>query len=149
MLTAKQTPEQCAVEIVSVVPQVVRFLRSQMRQGDASLSLSQLRVLNYLKRCPQASLTDVSEYLDVTRATMSATIERLVQRGLVERIEDPQERRRVLLSLTPTGEQQLQQVLQRTRSQVAQKLDNFSDEQLQQLLQGLWLLRQAFEETDP
>ncbi|NES98013.1 MAG: MarR family transcriptional regulator [Desertifilum sp. SIO1I2] len=148
MLLAELTPEQCAVEIVSVVPQVVRFLRSQMRQGDASLSLSQLRVLNYLKRYPQVSLTDVSEYLDVTRATMSATIERLVQRGLVERTEDPQERRRVILSLTPTGEQQLQQVLQRTRNQVAQKLDNFSDEQLQQLLQGLWLLRQAFEEAD-
>lgn len=147
MFTTELTPEQCATEIVNVIPQVVRCLRAEMRHGDPSLSLSQLRVLTYLKRCPQASLTDVSEYLDVTRPTMSGTIERLVQRGLVDRVEDPQERRRVLLSLTATGVQQLQQVTEATREKMAQKLLHLSDVQLQQLMQGLLLLGQAFEET--
>jgi DNA-binding MarR family transcriptional regulator len=89
---------------MTVVPAVTRFLRAGIRcHGKPHLSLSQLRVLYFLRRRSQASLSEVADYLDVTRPTMSAMVERLVQRGLVNRISDPAERRRIILTLTPTG----------------------------------------------
>ncbi|PSB13157.1 MarR family transcriptional regulator [filamentous cyanobacterium CCP1] len=139
--------DQCAVQIMNVIPWVTRFLRSEIRYHGQPLSLSQLRVLNYLERWPQSSLSEVAEYLDVTRPTMSTMIDRLVQRGVVHRMEDPQERRRILLSLTPEGNEQLQQVTAATRAKVAVRLAQFTEPQLEQLMQGLALLGDAFQDA--
>lgn len=148
MMTTKLTAEHCAAKIMQVIPMVVRFLRAEMRrQGQPLLSLSQLRVLGFLQRHPQASLSEVADYLDVTRSTMSAMIERLVQRGLVDRTDDPQQRRRLILTLTATGAQHLRLVSDATRSKVAELLVNLSEVQLRQLMEGIVLVEEAFEET--
>lgn len=145
MLTKQVTPEQCAAQVMEVVPKVIRFMRAEARrQQQPFLSLSQLRVLAFLNRCPQASLSDVADYLEVSRSTMSAMVERLVQRGLVNRAEDPQERRRVILTLTTTGTEYLHQVNEVIRSQVAGVLAGLSDAQLCQVMEGIALLGEAF-----
>jgi DNA-binding MarR family transcriptional regulator len=141
------SPDQCATQIMNVIPWVTRFLRSEIRYHGQPLSLSQLRVLNYLERCPRSSLSKVAEYLDVTRPTMSTMIDRLVQRGFVHRMEDPQERRRILLSLTPEGNGQFQQVTTATCTKVADRLAQLTEPQLEQLMQGLALLGDAFQDA--
>jgi len=149
MITTEVTPNQCAATVMDVVPAAIRYLRSEMRQQSQSLlTLTQLRVLHFLQRYPRASLSEVADYLDVTRSTMSATIERLVQRGLVDRAEDPQERRRVILTLTATGVQQLQQVSDATHTKVADALAHLSEPQLRQIIQGLALLGDVFQDID-
>ena len=146
MLTTSTS--ECAAKIMEVVPGVIRFIRADMRrQGQTVVSLSQLRVLWFLNRCPQSSLSEVADDLDVTRSTMSMMIERLVQRGFVHRVENPQERRRVLLTLTAPGAEYLEQVSQATRSKVAGVLSPLSDAELQQLMQGIVLLGEAFSDT--
>lgn len=145
--TTQLTPDQCAAQVMEVVPKVMRFMRAEARrQQQPFLSLSQLRVLAFLERCPEASLSEVADYLDVSRSTMSAMIERLVQRSLVDRMEDPQERRRVILTLTTTGAEYLHQVCEVIRSQVAGVLANLSDTQLHQVMEGIALLGEAFED---
>lgn len=148
MIATKLTPERCAAEVMEVVPRVVRFMRAESRrQGQPFVSLSQLRVLAFLERCSQASLSEVADYLDVSRSTTSAMVERLVQRGFVERKEDPHERRRVILTLTITGSQYLHQVSAATRSQVASVLASLSESQLDQVMQGVALLGEAFKDV--
>ncbi len=148
MLTTQLTPEQCAAQVMEVVPKVIRFMRAETRrQQEPFLSLSQLRVLAFLERCPKASLSEVADYLDVSRSSMSAMIERLVQRGLVDRMEDPQERRRVILTVTTTGVDYLHQVSETTCSQVAGVLASLSEVQLLQVLQGMALLGEVFKDV--
>lgn len=141
MITTEATPHQCAETVMDVIPAVIRYLRTEMRQQSQSLlTLTQLRVLGFLRRHPQASLSDVADYLDVTRSTMSTMIDRLVQRGLVDRAEDPQERRRVTLTLTPLGQEHLQHVSEATCTKVADALAHLSKPQLRQIMQSLALL---------
>ncbi|HEY9651581.1 MAG TPA: MarR family transcriptional regulator [Coleofasciculaceae cyanobacterium] len=147
MLTTPITSEQCAIKVMEVVPKVMRFMRAEARQQQQPfLSLSQLRVLGFLERCPEASLSEVADYFDVSRSSMSAMIERLVQRRLVNRIEDPKERRRVNLTLTTTGTEYLHQVYEVIRSQLADALANLSDAQLRQVMEGIALLGEAFKD---
>lgn len=147
MLTTQITSEQCATRIMEVVPKVMRFMRAEARrQQQPFLSLSQLRVLGFLERCPEASLSEVADYFDVSRSSMSAMIERLVQRSLVNRLEDPKERRRVSLTLTTTGAEYLHQVYEVIRSQLADVLETLSDAQLYQVMEGIALLGQAFKD---
>lgn len=138
----------CAANIMTVVPAVTRFLRAELRRhGHPQFSLSQLRVLYFLNRRPQASLSEVADYLDVTRPTMSAMIERLVQRGIVARVDDPQERRRVALTLTAAGTAELDQVYGAAIASVAQRLAGLSDDQIAQVMAGLAILEGVFAES--
>lgn len=70
--------------------------------ADADLTLPQYRVLVFLvPRGRPAS--HVAGLLGVTPSTVTSVVDGLVARGLVERSSDPADRRRVVLSLTPSG----------------------------------------------
>ncbi|MGF1587714.1 MAG: MarR family winged helix-turn-helix transcriptional regulator [Pleurocapsa sp.] len=148
--------QQCAGKILQIIPEITHFLRDEVRQyGESAtpksnsgtdavrqprLSLSQLRILYFLDRHPESSLSEVAQNLDVTRPTMSEAIERLVQNGLVLRVNDPQQRRQILLSLTSAGSKYQQQVYQALLACIEQKLNSLSDQQNSQIIEALLLL---------
>jgi len=141
------TPELCAREVMETVPLVMRFIRTEMRSRRApSLSVPQFRVLTFLSRRPGAPLTGVSEHLGVARSTASAIVDRLVRRKLVNRTPHPEERRSVVLTLTATGVQHLQQVREEASSRMAKVLAGLPATDLLQVSQGLTLLGSAFKE---
>jgi DNA-binding MarR family transcriptional regulator len=143
------TSEKCATGVMDTIPLVMRFIRADMRANSAaSLSIPQLRTLAFLNRSPGASLSDLADHLGVTCATASATTERLVQRNLVLRIDDPQERRRVLLNLTEEGKHQLKQSQDQTRTHIADLLEGLTPEQVSHIEKGLALLKDVFEQTE-
>lgn len=140
---------ECAANVMETVPLVMRFIRTEMRAHKAAfLSIPQLRSLAFLNRSPGASLSDLAEHLGVTSATASATIERLVQRDLVQRIHHPQERRRIVLTLTEEGKSILQQSLDQTRTQIADRLENLTAEEIFYVEKGLALLKTIFDQTE-
>jgi len=139
------TPEQCASELMETIHPVMQFLRTEMRkQREPSLSVPQVRLLGFLSRQPGVSLSEVAEHLGVTRATASSMTDRLVQRKLVDRSEDPQERRQVMLRLTATGQEQLNQIRNMTRLRIAGLLGKLSTEELKSLSTGINLLGEVF-----
>jgi DNA-binding MarR family transcriptional regulator len=141
------TPELCAREVMETVPVVMRFIRMEMRSRRApSLSVPQFRVLTFLSRRPGAPLSSVAEHLGVARSTASATVDRLVRRQLVSRTTHPEERRSVVLTLTPVGAQQLQQAREAAATQMAKVLAGLPAAELLQVIQGLTLLGNAFKE---
>ena len=141
------TPERCAREAMETVPLVMRFIRTEMRSRRApSLSVPQFRVLTFLSHRPGAPLSSVAEHLGVARSTASATVDRLVRRQLVQRKTHPEERRSVVLTLTATGMQHLQQVRDAASTRMAKVLAGLSAADLLQVSQGLTLLGNAFQE---
>lgn len=139
--TTAITPEVCAREVMDTVPLVMRFIRTEMRSRRApSLSVPQFRVLNFLNHEPGAPLSSVAEHLGVTRSTASAIVDRLVRRQLVSRTEHPQERRSVVLTLTSSGAQHLQQSREASCAHMAHMLAGLSEDDLLQVTEGLTLL---------
>lgn len=143
------TSEDCAADIMATIPLVMRFIQTEMRgQGSPHhLSVPQFRTLMFLYLNPGSSLSSLADHLGVTRPTASAIAERLVQRGFIDRREDPQERRAVVLTLTEEGRDRLQQMRQITRTKIAGMLVELSDEQLLYIGESLALLNQIFRES--
>ncbi len=142
------TPEQCATEVMEIIPLVMRCIRTEMRsQGSSSLSVPQFRTLMFLYRHPGSSLSSLAEHLGVTRPTASALTERLVQRGFVDRTEHPKERRQVVLKLTEAGFEHLQQIRQTARSHFAELFVSLSEAQRLRIVEGLAVLNDVFAET--
>jgi DNA-binding MarR family transcriptional regulator len=141
------TPELCAREAMETVPLVMRFIRTEMRSRRApSLSVPQFRVLTFLSHRPGAPLSGVAEHLGVTRSTASAIVDRLVRRKLVRRTAHPEERRCVVLTLTPVGAQRLQHAREAACADLAKVLAGLTAADLLQVAQGLTLLGSAFKE---
>lgn len=139
------TADQCAGELMEAIHPIMQFIRTEMRsQREPSLSVPQFRALAFLSRHPGSSLSEVAEHLGVTRATASTMVDRLVQRDLVQRAEDPEERRHIKLNLTAEGGDRLEQMRAITRQKIAALFAALSPEELTQVSAGLVILEQVF-----
>lgn len=145
-MTTADLADQCAQAVMETVPLVMRAIREEMRRrGAPLLSIPQLRTLAYLYRCPGSCLFQLAEHLGVTRPTASVVVERLVRRGMVTRAANPQERRRVVLKLTPLGTRHFRRARQSTQTWMATALSRLSPARLRRIMQGVTLLGEPFE----
>jgi DNA-binding MarR family transcriptional regulator len=67
------------------------------------LSVAQCYTLEAIGSQGRSSLNAVAEALYITPSTASRAVDDLVRKGLVERRQDPADRRAIRLSLTPRG----------------------------------------------
>src|SRR5579864_9073119 len=70
--------------------------------ADAGLSLPQYRLLSYLSRGSSAA-SPAARQLATSRPSVTALVDVLVARGLVTRVPDTADRRRITLALTLEG----------------------------------------------
>ena len=70
---------------------------------ETGLSMTQIGALLQIHRGRLCGVGDVGDELGISNAAASQMIERLVLQGLIERVEDPTDRRSKRLSLTDKG----------------------------------------------
>lgn len=70
---------------------------------ETGLSFSHINVLMKLYHRGKSGISAIGEDLSITNAAASQTVDRLVQMGLVQRNEDPIDRRAKRLDLTKAG----------------------------------------------
>ena len=71
---------------------------------NMDLTAAQLRTLLLLYTKGPCRMTEVAGSLGVTMATATGVIDRMVERGIVERDSDPDDRRLVICRLSPRGQ---------------------------------------------
>jgi MarR family transcriptional regulator, organic hydroperoxide resistance regulator len=78
---------------------------------DLQLTLPQLRTVFAIAHNEVSSVMQIAGYLGIGKSTASHLIERLVRAGLVDRSEDPEDRRRATIRLTAEGDQLIERLL--------------------------------------
>ncbi|MGE2716988.1 MarR family winged helix-turn-helix transcriptional regulator [Mycolicibacterium litorale] len=71
--------------------------------ADSALKLEDWRVLDELATRRTVPMTDLAQATLITGPTLTRTVDRLVSQGLMYRTADLQDRRRVLVGLSPRG----------------------------------------------
>ena len=98
------TADECAHELIEVIPEVMQTIRSHVRrQRGSDLSVLQIRVLAFLQHNPGAPLSAVAEHVGLTLPSMSTQVTGLVGRKLLHRATSRVDRRYITLTLTPSG----------------------------------------------
>jgi long-chain acyl-CoA synthetase len=108
-VTLKESrPKAAAADECRTLGRTAAWLAKQVELGLASadLSLPQYRVLGFLDGSPAVS-SDLAERLAVRPPSVTAVVDGLVARGLVERRDVVTDRRQVDHVLTPTGRRAL------------------------------------------
>jgi DNA-binding MarR family transcriptional regulator len=81
--------------------------------GEAELSMSQLKALHILTLdTPELSLKTLGERLTLSLPAMSRAVEGLVQRDLVTRVENAEDRRMKTVLVTDTGRELVDRLLE-------------------------------------
>jgi DNA-binding MarR family transcriptional regulator len=95
-------------------------------------------VLEHFRLAGPLTVTEAGRHMDRAQSVMSEIIDRLEKKGLLQRLRDERDRRRVLVWLTPEGHQRLlleAQVLDETL--VARALSRLSETERAQLLSSI------------
>ncbi len=96
-----------------------------------NLSLSMMGALFHLHKKEIAGVGDLGEHLGVTSAAASQMLDRLVQQELIQRTENPDDRRLKHLVITPKGCQVLEESMQLRQSWLAELAESLTIEERQ------------------
>ena len=96
------------------------FMRRSMRDfihfiKETGLSTTQLNTLMRLYYHGACPVSEIGDHLDITNAATSQMVQRLVEQGLLERSEDPTDRRVKQLTLTAEGRALIDQGIEARR----------------------------------
>ena len=109
------------------------------------LSLVHLNVLMTLDADGELPMGALADALDVSQASITGIIDRMEQRGIVERRRDGDDRRVVRVATTDEGRRLIGLVDAQRREHIAQLLQELNDLELEGFLTGLSALRAARE----
>ena len=103
-----------------------------------NITVKQLKVMLILSQRGPETVTTLAHQLDVHISTVTGILDRLVQQKLVQREEDPDDRRHVISHLTPDGADVLHRLYYGTgQEDLTRRLENLDMEDLQALERGL------------
>ncbi|WP_336644388.1 MarR family winged helix-turn-helix transcriptional regulator [Microbacterium sp. USHLN186] len=130
-----------AAELRYALFRLTRRLRSA-RAVDA-MSDAQLATLGALRVHGRRTISGLAEHEHVTAPTMSATVNGLAELGLVVRVPDDDDRRRVYVELTAQGESVVIETIRKRDRLLADLIDrqDFADDELAVLHAASGLLR--------
>jgi DNA-binding MarR family transcriptional regulator len=126
------------------VGQVVRKLKQAPDAGE--LTLSESSALSRLERGGPATSSDLARLERISPQSMGVTVAALLERGLIERSRDPQDGRRIVLTITEEGRRTVHDRRGARTEMIASALrDGFSDDELGQLMAATSLLERLAE----
>jgi DNA-binding MarR family transcriptional regulator len=95
---------------------------------DEALSIAQVAALHLIDQAGALRVTVLADELTLSASATSRLVEGLVQRDLVARDEDPDDRRARILSLTPAGRRFIEQVSEGRLATIAAAVETLPKE---------------------
>lgn len=129
-------------EVVTAQTAVLRALHDRPVPAWLSLDLTigQLKALFVLFHSGPTPIGQLGAALGLGRPAASLMVDALVQRGLVDRHEDPTDRRRTLAQLSPIAQTLMSEQLTGSREQFAGWLRELAPDDLASLARGMTAL---------
>jgi DNA-binding MarR family transcriptional regulator len=129
---------------MDVVPKAMREFRKEMRNSRSltTMTVPQFRILAALSEDP-AYHRELAESLGVSVAAMSRMVDWLSERGLVERLQDQGDRRKVKVQLTKKGRAHFARFRKEARARLQKRMSTLSPKDRSNLNLGLAALSLA------
>ncbi|MFE2266422.1 MarR family winged helix-turn-helix transcriptional regulator [Streptomyces griseosporeus] len=116
-----------------------RILPSDCPSGSAA-------VLTLLGRYGDMRMSKLADLLAVDMSVTSRHVAHVAERGWIERSPDPADKRSRIVRLTPEGERKLDEMSRETTRLLAERLADWSDEEVAQLTRLMTRLRASFDD---
>jgi DNA-binding MarR family transcriptional regulator len=125
----------------------LRGIMGSMKQDG--LSMPQIYTLMYLYHEGEVRISDIGVLMDVGKAAASQLVERLVQQGLVQRVEDVSDRRARKIRLQPKSLRLIEKGLAVQRREMGELMSQLSPEQMATVQKAFMYLIEAMHKAGP
>lgn len=135
------------VRLLSCSMVIEKRVRSKLAEEFDS-TLPRFDVLAALERNPEGlMMSELSDWLLVSKGNVTAIVDRLIEDELVDRLQDPNDRRVLRVRLTPKGAEQFARMAAAHESWIDRIMAGLTDDDFESLLAGLQRLRVSMEEN--
>ncbi len=126
------------------------FLSQRIDEVESQFTVAQRKVLLGIEIYGPINMTDIARQEGITLPAATVLIDKLVTLGYVERISDKNDRRLVLITLTPEGRAITENLKQRYLNRLNEILNkDVNDQDRHDLLKSLNKLADIFQRTPP
>ncbi|MDM5200797.1 MarR family transcriptional regulator [Fictibacillus enclensis] len=109
---------------------------------EEKLTHQNVRCMQAVKKKTKASVADLAEVLGVTRHSASEHVQRLVEKGYLQKERSPEDKRTVYVKLTEAGEEVLKRNSELDEQKLKKVLDRLSEEEQQSVMAVFQKLRE-------
>jgi DNA-binding MarR family transcriptional regulator len=121
-------------ELAHALPERIWLLgRLFWRRGQSDITRTEAGLLNSLSDGPRR-ITELADLEGLAQPTVTLLVGRLEERGWVTRKRDPDDRRAVLVSHTPSGLTALEQMRSESRAMMHEHLSELEEHELHSLV---------------
>lgn len=124
--------DEIARQFLYLVYVTRKWFKSKM-SGDMCdnhlFSEARFSILNIIKENERLKMSELSRYCRVSKGSLTITLGKLVEEGLVERVHHPEDRRVVMVRLTDSGEEYLQLMFEKVVAAISDKFESFKPEE--------------------
>src|ERR1700691_3166075 len=125
-----------AHEVAAALRVAIGMLYRRLKQAAPTdeLTLAESSTLSRLERGGPASSSELARHDRISPQSMGVTVAALLDRGLIERNRDPEDGRRIVLSITAAGQRTVRDKRGARTEHIAAALrEGFSEDELRQL----------------
>ncbi len=146
--------EALVEEMGDLVQRMYAQCRSESTEGwtELELTMPQLHTMALLSQGPQR-MGVIAWRLNSSQSAATSMIDRLVDKELVARVPDKDDRRVVACQLTGTGREEMERLWRINRMRIAKMADYLTIEELRRVVEAMELLclagQRAQESPDP
>lgn len=140
--------ESLLIDFVNTLDSSLKKMQERVGEGSgfARLTISQLQYIDAIYELREPTITEIAHRLNVTKASVTAGINKLVKGGYVMKTRSNEDKRVFHISLTRAGERLVQLKHQALRDYEEFILEALSDEESRQFHAILAKLVTLFEE---
>ena len=132
--------------------ELAEYLNRQLHTGrldeweDLDMTIPQIKTLVLLEEEGPLRMGNIADYLGRALSATTTVMDRLVEKGLVDRVSDPRDRRVVICRLTASGQQAIDRFWQIGQERLDGLADRMDDEQLETVVKALEAIRRREDE---
>jgi DNA-binding MarR family transcriptional regulator len=129
------------------VPPLWGTIRSRIRATATELfdiSDEQFHILRHVRR-GMGSVSELATAKKISRPAISQGVEVLVKKGLLSRVQDTQDRRRINFALTRAGNDVLDTVFKETRGWMKERMSGFTADEFNNIMKAMEALKKMLE----
>lgn len=115
---------------------------------SAGLTMPQFGILMQVHHRGNCAVSDISEHFDITNAAASQLVDKLVHSGLLQRQEDPADRRARLLNLTDKGRQFVQRGMEQRYRWLDRLAEKLTAEECEKITEALSIMARVAQDLE-
>mgnify|MGYP001316355322 CR=1 FL=1 len=122
-------------ENIKSIMDSMRSIRRNMmsfKKHKANMTHAQWGILHSVMHEEAQNVKDLAERFNLSKSAITQHINTLVEKGLITRKENPQDRRHIILKITPTFKKKSQALHSKMIEQMGKLFEPLSDKELQE-----------------